>query len=87
MWAVALVGLLAPGHLAPRSRAGLRVAPARAHITRSTTFTSATTWLPEVQLPTLHVKSNDQAGREAATLDTTDSDTGIDTIDDHADGL
>ena len=79
MWSVALVGLLLPGYLAPRSRAGLPVAPARAHLTRSPTYMSATTWLPELQLPTHHVKSNDLAGREAATLDYTDSDTGIDT--------
>ena len=79
MWSVALVGLLLPGYLAPRSRAGLPVAPARAHLTRSPTYTSATTWLPELQLPTHHVNSNDLAGREAATLDYTDSDTGIDT--------
>ena len=47
MWAVALVGLLVPGHLAPRSRAGQHVAPARARITRSSTLMSATTWLPD----------------------------------------
>ena len=78
MWSVALFGLLAPGYLVPRGQAGLRVAPARAHFTRSPTFTSATTWLPEHQLPHLYVKSNDLTGREATTLYTSDSNNGID---------
>ena len=80
MWSVALFGLLAPGYLVPRGQAGLRVAPARAHFTRSPTFTSATTWLPEHQLPQLYVKSNDLTGREATTLYTSDSNNGITTV-------